>query len=92
MQVRKKDTGKIYAMKVLRKHAIIERNQVEHTKSENYILQRVTHPFVVNLQYAFQSEEKLYMIMDFVNGGMFPASRRGLLPAHTHCQASSFFT
>jgi len=40
MQVRKKDDGKIYAMKVLRKEAIIARKQVTHTKAEKSILQK----------------------------------------------------
>jgi RAC serine/threonine-protein kinase len=69
IQVRKKDTGKIYAMKVLDKHHILEANEVEHTRSEKNILQMIHHPFLVNLYYAFQTETKLYFIMDFVNGG-----------------------
>jgi len=40
MQVRKKGTDKIYAMKVLRKEMVIERNQVTHTKAEKSILQK----------------------------------------------------
>jgi len=69
MQVKKKDTGKIYAMKVLQKEAIINRNQVIHTRSEKSILQQVQHPFIVGLHYAFQTKDKLYMILDYVNGG-----------------------
>jgi len=69
MQVKKKDTGKIYAMKVLQKEAIINRNQVIHTRSEKSILQQVQHPFIVGLHYAFQTRDKLYMILDYVNGG-----------------------
>jgi len=69
MQVKKKDTGKVYAMKVLQKEAIINRNQVIHTRSEKSILQQVQHPFIVGLHYAFQTRDKLYMILDYVNGG-----------------------
>lgn len=69
IQVRKKDTGKIYAMKVLDKQHILEANEVEHTRSEKNILQMIHHPFLVNLYYAFQTETKLYFILDFVNGG-----------------------
>jgi len=69
MQVRKKDTGKIYAMKVLNKKTIIERNELEHTRSEKNILQKLCHPFLVNLNYSFQTADKLYFIMDYVNGG-----------------------
>lgn len=69
MQVRKKDTGKIYAMKVLNKKTIIERNELAHTQAEKNILQKLIHPFLVNLVYAFQTEDKLYFIMDYINGG-----------------------
>jgi len=69
MQVRKKDNGKIYAMKVLTKKTIFERGEVEHTKAEKNILQKLCHPFLVNLNYSFQSADKLYFIMDYVNGG-----------------------
>jgi len=54
LQVRKKDTGKIYAMKVLRKEAIVQRKQVAHTKAEKSILAKIQHPFIVGLHYAFQ--------------------------------------
>eukprot|EP01097_Dermamoeba_algensis_P006920 TRINITY_DN4321_c0_g1_i1.p1 TRINITY_DN4321_c0_g1~~TRINITY_DN4321_c0_g1_i1.p1 ORF type:complete len:463 (-),score=87.38 TRINITY_DN4321_c0_g1_i1:111-1499(-) len=69
IQVKKKDTGKIYAMKVLNKKTILERNDLDHTKAEKSILQKLVHPFLVNLYYSFQSEDKLYFIMDYVNGG-----------------------
>jgi len=69
MQVRKKDDGKIYAMKVLRKDTIIARKQVSHTKSEKNILMKIQHAFIVNLNYAFQTKDKLYMILDYINGG-----------------------
>lgn len=75
MLVRKKvpdGTGNpnaIYAMKVLKKAAVFAKNQVEHTKSERRILRDIDHPFVVRLRYAFQSEDKLYLVMDYYNGG-----------------------
>jgi hypothetical protein len=69
MQVKKKDTGNIYAMKTLRKETVIAKKQVAHTKGEKSILQKIHHPFIIGLHYAFQTEGKLYMILDFVNGG-----------------------
>lgn len=69
MQVKMKSTGQTYAMKVLRKEAIIARKQVTHTKAEKSILQKIQHPFIVKLHYAFQTKDKLYMILDYVNGG-----------------------
>lgn len=69
MLVRKRDTGKVYAMKVLNKKTIIERNEVEHTKNEKSILMKLEHPFLVRLHYSFQSPDKLYFVMDYINGG-----------------------
>jgi len=69
MQVKKKGTEDIYAMKVMRKEAIIQKNQVTHTKDEKAILQQISHPFIVKLHYAFQTKDKLYMILDYINGG-----------------------
>jgi serum/glucocorticoid-regulated kinase 2 len=69
MQVKKKSDGKVYAMKILKKRAIIARNQVEHTKAERKILQALQHPFLMTLRYAFQSKEKLYFVLDYFQGG-----------------------
>jgi len=69
MQVRKKDDGKIYAMKVLDKKHILSHNEVEHTLAEKHILQQIHHPFLVNLNFSFQTEDKLYFILDYINGG-----------------------
>ena len=69
IQVRKKDTGEIYAMKVLKKDHVVQRNQVEHTMAERRILENIRHPFIVSLRYAFQTTQKLYMVFDFFNGG-----------------------
>jgi len=56
-------------MKSLRKEAIIKRKQVDHTRAEKNILQKIQHPFIVKLYYAFQTEDKLYMVLEYVNGG-----------------------
>lgn len=69
MQVRKKDNQEVYAMKILKKAAIIGRNQVEHTKAERKILETLQHPFLMTLQFAFQSKEKLYLVLDYYQGG-----------------------
>ena len=69
MLVRKKDTNKIYAMKIIKKALIQKYKHVDHTKTERKILGELNNPFLVKLRYAFQSKTKLYMVMDFVNGG-----------------------
>ncbi|KAF9426476.1 hypothetical protein BGZ94_006463 [Podila epigama] len=69
-QVRKKDTGRIYAMKVLNKKQIIEQKQVEHTIAErNVLVQALQSPFIVGLKFSFQTPTKLYLVQDFMNGG-----------------------
>jgi len=69
LQVRYKRNNKIYAMKVLNKRTILERNEVAHTQAEKSILMKLDNPFLVHLYYSFQTTDKLYFIMDFVNGG-----------------------
>ncbi|KAG0328026.1 hypothetical protein BGZ99_006378 [Dissophora globulifera] len=69
-QVRKKDTGRIYAMKVLVKKQVIEQKQVEHTIAErNVLIQALQSPFIVGLKFSFQTPTKLYLVQDFMNGG-----------------------
>jgi len=60
---------KVFAMKVLNKSTIIARNEVEHTRSEKSILMKLEHPFLVKLHYSFQTPDKLYFVMDYINGG-----------------------
>lgn len=69
MQVKKKSDGKIYAMKILKKGAIVARNQVEHTRAERSILEQLQHPFLMTLRFAFQSNQKLYLVLDYFQGG-----------------------
>jgi serine/threonine protein kinase len=69
MQVRYKHTGKIYAMKVLDKKSIIENEELDHAISEKNILQNLVHPFLVQLYFAFQTPDKICLVMDFINGG-----------------------
>lgn len=69
MQVRKKDTQKIYALKALRKSYIVSKSEVTHTLAERTVLARVDCPFIVPLKFSFQSPEKLYIVLAFINGG-----------------------
>jgi len=56
-------------MKALKKETIIRRNQLENTQAERLILEKIESPFIVKLHYAFQTPEKLYFVIDFLNGG-----------------------
>jgi serum/glucocorticoid-regulated kinase 2 len=70
MLVRKKnEDGPLYALKTLRKAALIKRNQLAHTATERFILQNIQNPFLVHLVYAFQTPDKLYMVLDYMGGG-----------------------
>uniref|UniRef100_A0A915KBC8 non-specific serine/threonine protein kinase n=1 Tax=Romanomermis culicivorax TaxID=13658 RepID=A0A915KBC8_ROMCU len=62
------DCGTFYAMKVLRKATLKVRDRIR-TKMERDILAQISHPFIVKLHYAFQTEGKLYLILDFLRGG-----------------------
>jgi serum/glucocorticoid-regulated kinase 2 len=69
MQVKKKDTQRIYALKTIRKAHIISRSEVAHTLAERSVLSQINNPFIVPLKFTFQSPEKLYFVLAFVNGG-----------------------
>ncbi|KAF2275607.1 serine/threonine-protein kinase YPK2/YKR2 [Westerdykella ornata] len=69
MQVMKKDTRRIYALKTIRKAHIISRSEVAHTLAERSVLAQINNPFIVPLKFSFQSPEKLYLVLAFVNGG-----------------------
>ncbi|OQO05383.1 hypothetical protein B0A48_09151 [Cryoendolithus antarcticus] len=69
MQVMKKDTQRIYALKTIRKQHIISRSEVAHTLAERSVLAQINNPFIVPLKFSFQSPEKLYLVLAFVNGG-----------------------
>lgn len=62
------DAGSLYAMKVLRKAKLRFRDRLR-SKKERDILVDVQHPFIVKLNYAFQTEGKLFLVLDFVRGG-----------------------
>ena len=58
-----------YAIKTIRKDVLIEYNQVDNTKLEKDILMNCDHPFLVGMEYLFDSPERLYFVMPFVQGG-----------------------
>eukprot|EP01119_Soliformovum_irregulare_P013823 TRINITY_DN3714_c2_g1_i1.p1 TRINITY_DN3714_c2_g1~~TRINITY_DN3714_c2_g1_i1.p1 ORF type:complete len:882 (+),score=292.07 TRINITY_DN3714_c2_g1_i1:144-2789(+) len=66
---RKIRTNDIYAIKVLRKVDMIQKNQIKHVTAERNILARTTNPFVIKMYYTFQSKEFLYIVMEYASGG-----------------------
>lgn len=67
--VEQKSTKKLYALKTIKKLFIIEKKQFEQVKREKEILYEANHPFLVGLQAAFQTPDKLFFLMPFVQGG-----------------------
>lgn len=66
MQVRKKDTQRIYALKTIRKAHIASRpGEITHILAERTVLSLVNSPFIVPLKFSFQTPDKLYLVMSF---------------------------
>ena len=64
LQVRKRDTAMIYAMKVISKSFVIQKEKSEQIMAERRILAKMNHPFIVNLHYAFQSVKRKRKIIN----------------------------
>lgn len=61
--------NKVYALKVLKKKYILEKDQKDHIMTEKTILSNVEHPFLVQLKASFQDKEKLYFVLEYCPGG-----------------------
>ncbi|KAK3519354.1 hypothetical protein QTP70_024785, partial [Hemibagrus guttatus] len=67
---RHRGDDQFYAVKVLQKKAILKKKEEKHIMSErNVLLKNVKHPFLVGLHYSFQTTDKLYFVLDYINGG-----------------------
>lgn len=67
-----KTTKALYAIKVLKKEFIIENDEVESTRSEKrvfLIANKERHPFLLNLHACFQTETRVYFVMEYISGG-----------------------
>lgn len=67
--VRKKDSEKIYAMKIIKKSRISKPKHEEHVFNERNILIDMKHPFIITMDYSFQSEKKLFFVLEYCIGG-----------------------
>jgi serine/threonine protein kinase len=77
-QVRHKASDQILAMKVFRKDFLVESKAVSSTFVERDVLKKCSHPNIVKLHYAFQDADRLYLVMDYINGGqLFNVLRDG---------------
>ena len=81
MQVRKKDTQRIYALKTIRKANIASRpGEITHILAERTVLALVNNPFIVPLKFSFQTPDKLYLVMSF--GEWSPPCASGVNQCH----------
>ncbi|ETW07253.1 AGC protein kinase [Aphanomyces invadans] len=69
LMVRHKKTEVIYAMKVISKQFLVDMDSVKYMKSERNIMTKIHHPFVIGLEFAFQTESKVYLVMEYQPGG-----------------------
>ena len=56
----------LYAMKSIRKDIIIEKDSLENIRLEKYILLCVDHPFILSMDYVFQTEHRIYFLMEYM--------------------------
>ena len=64
-------TGKIYAVKKIKKDVLLKKNQIIHIRSEQQFMSKVKSPWIVDLKASFQEDDYLYLIMEFCQGGDF---------------------
>ncbi|KAH0792239.1 AGC family protein kinase [Histomonas meleagridis] len=67
--VKYKKNGQLYAMKSMSKKVLEDSDQIDQIITERGILVRTRHPFLVGAHYCFQTDAKLYMVLDYVPGG-----------------------
>ncbi|CAD8123427.1 unnamed protein product [Paramecium sonneborni] len=63
------ENKKLFAMKILKKERMMSQNLLKYAETEKEVLSVMHHPFIVKLNYAFQTESKLFLVMDFCPGG-----------------------
>jgi serine/threonine protein kinase len=67
--VKFKSNNQFYAMKILDKKTVVSYNQEEHTKSERDLMVKVDCPFIIDIKFAFQDKQNLYLVTEFMPGG-----------------------
>ena len=68
-KVQYKKTKETYALKEMSKLKIIDKKSEKSINSEREFLSILNHPFIVNMHYAFQDRDNLYLVMDMLSGG-----------------------
>lgn len=68
-KVEKKNTNELYALKEMSKAKVITKRSERSVLNEKAILSKLSHKFIINMLYAFQDRENLYLVMDLLTGG-----------------------
>eukprot|EP00331_Platyophrya_macrostoma_P003886 CAMPEP_0176411094 /NCGR_PEP_ID=MMETSP0127-20121128/3418_1 /TAXON_ID=938130 /ORGANISM="Platyophrya macrostoma, Strain WH" /LENGTH=400 /DNA_ID=CAMNT_0017790657 /DNA_START=1 /DNA_END=1203 /DNA_ORIENTATION=- len=68
-KVKRRTDGKIFAIKTLKKRSLLSRNQMSSAISEKDIMQKADSPYVLKIEYAFQTRDYLYLCLEFCPGG-----------------------
>lgn len=68
-RVKKRDTGKYYAMKTMKKSLLIQQNQIRYAVTEAQIMKQLDHPYVLKLIYCFQTPDYMHMVMELCEHG-----------------------
>ncbi|KAJ3000298.1 hypothetical protein HDV02_006510 [Globomyces sp. JEL0801] len=83
--VQKRDTKVKFALKYINKKKCVKKDAVRNIFRERLILEKCNHPFIINLQFAFQDDAHMFMVLDLALGGdlRFHLMRVGCLPEQT---------
>ena len=68
--VQHQTSGRLYAMKAIRKDLVIDTDQLKNLYTEKNILETADSPFLINMDFVFQNEFRIYFLMKFIKGGM----------------------
>ena len=66
---REKKTGKIYAIKKIKKYILVIKNQIRHILNEQILMSKASSPWIVELKASFQEDDYLYLVMEYLPGG-----------------------
>ena len=68
-KIQSKKTKQVFALKEMSKLKIIDKKSEKSINTEREFLSKLNHPFIVNMHYAFQDKDNLYLVMDMLSGG-----------------------
>lgn len=87
-EVVKKDSNRVYAMKVMSKRLLVAENELDHVFTErNMLVNELSSPFIAGLKYSFQTTNHLFLVMDYFPGGeLFDLLERERCINESHCQ------